>query len=83
MGVRRTINRVKQSPSGYDFNEVLKKAKAFFRGYGQFEMQPFETSSGVRWHAEYPTLPPLQPHKGTVRYKFNIERKRWEEVDKW
>lgn len=83
MSVRKRINRYQTTPNGYDFKEVLKKGKVFYRGIGRFEMVPFETSSGIRWSAESPTLPPFKPHKGTIRYKFNIDRKRWEETDEW
>lgn len=83
MGVRRQINRYRTTPGGYDFLEVLKKGKAFHRASGRFEMVPFETPKGEWWSAESPTLPTFEPHKGTKRYRFNEERKRWEEVDKW
>lgn len=83
MGARRHINRYRTTPYGCDFLVVLKKGKAFHRASGCFEMIPFETKKGIMWNAERPTLPPFEPHKGTKRYKFNEERKRWEEVDKW
>ena len=41
MAVRKQYNRYKTEPSGKDFEEVLKKAKTFFRNTGRFEIAPF------------------------------------------
>lgn len=81
MAVRRQCNRYRTTPIGYDYDEVLKKGKAFHRISGEFEMQPFESASGkVMWSAESTTLPTFNAPKGTRKYRFNNSNRRWEEV---
>lgn len=86
MAVRRRINRYRHEPSGYDYKEVLKKAKAFFRASEKFEMQPFDSTitgeNRIMWMATSETLPPFKPSKGTRFYRFNRKKKRWEEIIK-
>lgn len=83
MGVRRTINRYRTTPSGYDYDDVLRRGKAFHRNnINGFEMVPFDTSDGrVRWYAEFVTKPPFKKHDGTRTYQFDNARKRWVEID--
>lgn len=83
MGARRSINRYRTTPSGYDYNDVLRRGKAFYRNnvYG-FEMVPFVTRDGrVLWSAENVTLPPFKKHDGARTYQFDKARKHWVEID--
>lgn len=83
MGVRRTHNRARTTPNGYDYNDVLKRGKVFHRNSfnGVFEMQPYQRKDGViLWTAESETLPPFTRPKGTRIYKFDLSRKRWIEI---
>lgn len=82
MAVRRQINRYRTAPNGYDYDEVLKKGKAFYRTSEEFEMSPYKGNDGkILWTAEHTTLPTFKPAEGTRRYKFNRDRKKWEEVN--
>lgn len=74
MAVRRQCNRYKSEPYGLNFQTVLKKAKAFYRSVGVFEI--YQTSSG-QWHASRETLEPFIKHEGTITYKFDG---KWSEV---
>lgn len=80
--VRRTINRYKTPPHGYDYNEVLKKGKTFYRTDREFIMAPFTSKNGERvlWSAETSPLPPFTLPSGARKYKFNNSSRRWEEV---
>lgn len=82
MSARKHINRYRTEPSGYDYNEVLKKGKTFHRASGIFDMSPYKGKydDRVLWTATRHSLPPFKPSEGTRRYKFNIDRKRWEEI---
>lgn len=81
MGARRTINRYRTEPSGYDFIAVLKKSKAFYRASNFFELSPFPDKDGrVFWQSGTETLYPLKRPHGTRCYRFNKTHKRWEEV---
>lgn len=85
MGARREINRYRTTPSGYDYNDVLRRGKAFHRNSfnGIFEMMPYTSPSDGRtlWSAEFETLPPFKKPDGTRTYKFDETRKRWIEID--
>lgn len=82
MAVRKQTNRYRVSPSGYDYEEVLSKAKRFYRAAEVFEMYPYITTGNeVFWSANSVSLPGVVPEKGTRRYCFNKQRKRWEEVE--
>lgn len=83
MGARSTHNRVRTTPSGYDYNDVLKRGKAFHKNAynGIFEMQPYSGKDGnILWTAESETLPPFTRPNGTRIYKFDLSRKRWIEI---
>lgn len=83
MGARRTINRYRIEPSGYDFAEVLKKGKVFHRNAynGVFEMTPYKgIDERTFWTAHTETLPPFKKPDGTRTYKFDKERGRWFEI---
>lgn len=82
MGVRRTINRYRETPSGYKYDDVLKRGKAFHRNSLIFEMVPFngDHSKAILWTAEFQILPPFKRPEGTRTYKFDIKRKRWIEI---
>lgn len=80
MGARRTINRYRTTPSGYDYADVLKRGKKFHTHSGahsNFEMQPFRSCDRVLWSAESITLSPFVPPQGTIRVFWN--GKRWVE----
>lgn len=50
MAVRREHNRVKESPSGHDLQEVLTKAKRYYKGWGEFyifAMGGYYCTSGI------------------------------------
>lgn len=83
MGVRRTINRYRTTPSGFDYDDVLRRGKAFHRNnIDGFEMVPHVCSSGrVMWSAEFITKPTFKKHDGTRTYQFDRVRKRWVEID--
>lgn len=83
MGARRTINRYRTIPSGYDYDDVLRRGKAFHRNnLDGFEMVPFDTSDGrVLWSAEFVTMPPFKKHDGARTYQFDKTRKHWVEID--
>lgn len=83
MGVRRTINRYRTTPIGYDYNDVLRRGKAFHRNnLNGFEMVPCRARDGrVLWSAEFTTKPPFKKPDGTRTYKFDNTRKRWIEID--
>lgn len=80
--VRRAINRYKTPPSGYEYDEVLKKGKAFYRNNLEFIMAPFTSKNGecVLWSAETPPVPPFTLPSGARKYKFNTASRRWEEI---
>lgn len=82
MSARGHRNRYRTEPSGYDYNEVLKKGKVFHRASEKFEMSPYKGKYDDRvfWTATTITLPPFKPAEGTRRYIFNIDRKCWEEI---
>lgn len=82
MGVRRTINRYRTPPSGYDYADVLKRGKRFYRNSGEFEMKPFKSpgKDTVCWYAVSFTPPPFIAPQGTRKYKFNYHKNKWEEV---
>lgn len=82
MGVRHTHNRTSTTPSGYDYDDVLKRGKAFHRNssHGIFEMTPYAGKKGTLWMAESETLPPFTRAKGTRIYKFDTTKKRWVEI---
>lgn len=80
MGVRRTINRYRTVPSGYDYADVLRRGKRFHTHLGEhstFEMQPYQSGGRVLWSAESVTLPPFVAPRGTIRISWN--GKRWVE----
>lgn len=83
MGARRTINRYRTTPSGYDYDDVLRRGKAFHRdNFDGFEMVPFVCYSGrVLWSAEFITKPPFKKPDGTRTYQFDKARKHWVEID--
>lgn len=83
MGARRTINRYRTTASGYDYDDVLRRGKAFHRNnLDGFEMVPFDTSDGrVQWSAEFITKLPFKKPDGTRTYQFDEARKRWIEID--
>ena len=84
MGVRRTINRYRTTPSGYDYDDVLRRGKAFHRNnLDGFEMVPSTSpySGKTLWFAEFPTKPPFKKPDGTRTYQFDNARKRWVEID--
>lgn len=84
MGARRTINRYRITPSGYDYNDVLKRGKAFYcNSLDGFEMVPYTNpySEETWWFAEFPTKPPFKKPNGTRTYQFDNARKRWIEID--
>lgn len=69
MGARRTINRYRTTPSGYEYADVLKRGKRFHTHQGEhasFEMQPGQFGDRVLWSAESPTLPPFKAPRGTI-----------------
>ncbi len=83
MGVRKTHNRAKTTPSGYNYDDVLKRGKVFHRNSynGIFEMQPYGGKDGViLWTAERETHPPFTRPKGTRVYKFDNTKRRWVEI---
>lgn len=83
MGARRTINRYRTEPSGYDYEEVLKKGKIFHRNSvnGIFEMTPYKgIDNRIFWVAESETLPPFKRAEGVRIYKFDNVKKRWVEI---
>lgn len=82
MGVRRTINRYRTTPSGFDYDDVLRRGKAFHRNnLDGFEMVPNGTIEGrVLWSAEFVTMPPFKKPDGTRTYQFDNARKRWVEI---
>lgn len=82
MGVRRTINRYRTLPIGYDYDDVLRHGKAFYRNLNSFEMVPNCIIDGrVLWSAEFVTKPPFKKPDGTRTYQFDKARKRWVEID--
>lgn len=76
MAVRRQCNRYKTAPSGRDFQEVLKKAKSFFRNTGRFEIALF----GGVYTTTGETDPCYSVPDGTRFFVFN--GKRWKETDR-
>lgn len=82
MSVRKTHNRARTTPSGYDYDDVLKRGKVFHRNSynGIFEMTPYEGKNGTLWTAESETLPPFTRPKGTRVYKFDNTKRRWVEI---
>lgn len=82
MGVRRTINRYRETPSGHDYDDVLKRGKVFYRDCGVFEMVPFRNKDNkvVRWSAESGIIQPFKRPEGTRVYRFDFIRKRWIEI---
>lgn len=83
MGVRRSINRYRTTPSGYDYNDVLRRGKAFHRNnFNGFEMVPCHARDGrVLWSAEFTTKPPFKKPEGSRTYEFDEARKHWVEID--
>ena len=84
MGARREINRYRTTPSGYDYNDVLRRGKAFHRDSPDgFEMTPYTSPSDGRtlWSAEFVTKPPFKKPDGTRTYQFDEARMRWIEID--
>lgn len=78
MGARKSINRYRTEPYGYDYKDVLNRGKRFYtyNGYhDNFEMQPFVCDGRIQWSAESETLHPFTAPKGTVKVKWN--GKRW------
>ena len=78
MGARRTINRYRTTPSGYDYADVLKRGKRFHThsdAHSNFEMQPFRSGDRVLWSAESVTLPPFVSPQGTIRICWNGKRR--------
>lgn len=82
MSVRRQINRYRKEPSGYDYNVVLKKAKAFYRSSECFEIYPYRSPSDTKtlYTAFSETLGGFKRPKGTRIYKFDRSIKRWVEI---
>lgn len=78
-----TINRYRTTPIGYDYNDVLRRGKAFHRNnLNGFEMVPCRARDGrVLWSAEFTTKPPFKKPDGTRTYKFDNTRKRWIEIE--
>lgn len=84
MGARRTINRYRTTPSGYDYNDVLRRGKAFHRNnLNGFEMTPYTSpyTGKTLWFAERVTMPPFKKPAGARTYQFDKARKRWIEID--
>lgn len=82
MGARRTINRYRTTPVGYDYNDVLRRGKALHRyNLDGFEMVPCVCDGNVLWSAEFVTKPPFKKLDGTRTYKFDNTRRRWVEID--
>lgn len=80
MGARRTINRYRTTPSGYDYADVLKRGKRFYTysgAHSDFEMQPGRFGNHVLWSAEHVTIPPFVAPQGTIRVFW--DGKRWRE----
>ena len=82
MAVRQQHNRYRTEPHGYDYDEVLKKGKVFYRASGEFEMSPYKSpyDDRVMWTA-FPKTIGFAVADGTRRYKFNTITKKWEEVE--
>lgn len=78
MGVRRQCNRYKTEPYGADFNDVLKRAKAFFRDDGEFMICGYQLSRPTVWTSSSVPLPPFSIRSDTRIYK-KIGR-RWVEI---
>lgn len=85
MAVRKQCNRYRTDPMGEDYKTVLRKGKAFFTHVGihtTFEIAPFEISAGKTWwHAHRLTVAPFKQHEGTIIVKWNLDKKRWEEIE--
>ena len=79
MSVRRRINRYRTEPSGYDYNEVLRKSKAFYRCSEYFEIHPYKIDGEIIYSASSKTIG-FKIGEGTRIYKFNREIKRWQEI---
>jgi len=86
-------NKSKTKPTGNDYKEVLKKAKAFYRDItrendygGCFIIVPMHGDNKNYWYTEYydtfyPHAIPRKPLKeGTRIYEFNLKIKKWEEI---
>lgn len=69
MGARRTINRYKTEPFGTDFNDVLKRAKAFYKD-GTFYM----TKCGDTFTAFRPSVAFKDPADAVC---FEKQGRRW------
>ncbi len=74
MGVRRQCNRYKTNPYGSDFNDVLKRAKAFFKD-GEFMI--WGGTHGV-WCADF--LPGKAFSLPKDAHIFRKVGRRWIEV---
>jgi hypothetical protein len=68
MGVRKCISRARTIPTGYNFDEVLKKGKSYHKNR-DFEMQPFVHGNKVFWSAETITTLPFVAPVGTIKVK--------------
>ena len=77
MAVRKQCNRYRTEPYGMAYEEVLKKAKAFYRTAGVFELT--QSSSGM-WHAQSETNYPFIKNETARTYKFNYQTNKWLEV---
>lgn len=82
MGARRTINHYRETPSGHNYDDVLKRGKVFYRDYGIFEMVPFRNKENeiMRWSAEGIIFSQFKRPEGTRVYRFDFIRKRWIEI---
>ena len=76
MGARRQCNRYKTAPYGTSKEDVLKRAKRFFRIDGEFMIH----SGGSLWFSDY--LPHFGPGAFPSRedYKWHEPTKRWRRV---
>lgn len=79
MSVRRRINRYRTEPSGYDYNEVLKKSKAFYRSSEYFEIHPIKIGGQIIYSASSKTIG-FKIGEGTRMYMFDRKIKRWQEI---
>lgn len=72
MSARKQINRYKTEPSGADFDDVAKRAKAFFKD-GEFCIWKYREI----WNTSRPAIGFANPQGAVVYIKTNG---RWEEA---
>ncbi len=68
-------------PVGYDYEEVLEKAKNIFKTVKFFVMLPYVTlDHKIIWSAESKTIPPFKYVKGMRKYKYIKDLDEWIEI---